>query len=207
MANKSKNVAATVETIESKINGLNSISKGVESAMAEVQRNNDERAKKDAMRMIGESEYINNKTLIMLQTRRKQEAVTQTFLKKTKSIRDFIVGEADNKERDAEYFKKLQEKYPKPEEFTTTEYAKERNEIIKEYNKALEEIDDWKSEMTNKISNILRDYNIGLWDVSFEIRFQNLHKYQSMRAQSQNTMRDDYSWNRFCGIKTQAQPL
>lgn len=168
---KNNKPAATVETIESKINSLNSISKGVEAAMAEVQKNNDERAKRDAMRMIGESEYINNKTLIMLQTRRKQEATTQAFLKKTKSLRDFIVGEADNKERDAEYFKKLQEKYPKREEFTIAEYNNERNEIIKEYNKALGETDAWRGEMTDKIESILKDYNIGLWDVSFGIRF------------------------------------
>ena len=171
MGKNNNKPAATVDTIESKINGLNSISKGVESAMAEIQKNNDERAKNEAMKMIGESEYINNKTLIMLHTRRKQEAVASAFLKKTKALRDFIVGEPDNKERDAEYFKKLQEKYPKVEEFTIEEYSKERDAIIKEYNKALSEIDEWKSDMTDKIQNILRDHNIGLWEVSFGIRF------------------------------------
>lgn len=160
-------VATTVDNVEEQLKSLNSLSKGVEAAREEIQKRNDERAKQNAMTILGEAEYINKKTLVLLQFRRKQERVTKPFLEKTKALLDFVTGSDESKNND--YYKKLVEKYKTRDQFTTTDWRNERQAIVKEFNSALSEVTTWKDENVDRCRSLLSDY--GLWRVEFGITF------------------------------------
>lgn len=93
MAKEAKKVATEVATTEDNV--MEQIKSGnmlkesnVQAAIAEIEKQKDEKQKKDAMDMICVAKYNNIKALLELRARRREEKATKAYLSETKKVLD-----------------------------------------------------------------------------------------------------------------------
>lgn len=93
MAKETKKAATEVATTEDNV--MEQIKSGnmlkesnVQAAIAEIEKQKDEKQKKDAMDMICVAKYNNIKALLELRARRREEKATKAYLTETKKILD-----------------------------------------------------------------------------------------------------------------------
>ena len=93
MAKETKKVATEVATTEDNV--MEQIKSGnmlkesnVQAAIAEIEKQKDEKQKKDAMDMICIAKYNNIKALLELRARRREDKATKTYLSETKKVLD-----------------------------------------------------------------------------------------------------------------------
>lgn len=93
MAKETKKAATEVATTEDNVmeqikNGNMLKESNVQAAIAEIEKQKDEKQKKDAMDMICVAKYNNIKALLELRARRREEKATKAYLSETKKILD-----------------------------------------------------------------------------------------------------------------------
>ena len=93
MAKETKKAATEVATTEDNV--MEQIKSGnmlkesnVQAAIAEIEKQKDEKQKKDAMDMICVAKYNNIKALLELRARRREEKATKSYLSETKKVLD-----------------------------------------------------------------------------------------------------------------------
>lgn len=93
MAKETKKAATEVATTEDNV--MEQIKSGnmlkesnVQAAIAEIEKQKDEKQKKDAMDMICVAKYNNIKALLELRARRREEKATKAYLSETKKVLD-----------------------------------------------------------------------------------------------------------------------
>lgn len=93
MAKETKKAATEVVTTEDNV--MEQIKSGnmlkesnVQAAIAEIEKQKDEKQKKDAMDMICVAKYNNIKALLELRARRREEKATKAYLSETKKVLD-----------------------------------------------------------------------------------------------------------------------
>lgn len=93
MAKETKKAATEVATTEDNV--MEQIKSGnmlkesnVQAAIAEIEKQKDEKQKKDAMNMICVAKYNNIKALLELRARRREEKATKAYLSETKKVLD-----------------------------------------------------------------------------------------------------------------------
>jgi hypothetical protein len=93
MAKETKKAATEVATTEDNV--MEQIKSGnmlkesnVQAAIAEIEKQKDEKQKKDAMEMICVAKYNNIKALLELRARRREEKATKAYLSETKKVLD-----------------------------------------------------------------------------------------------------------------------
>lgn len=93
MAKETKKAATEVATTEDNVmeqikNGNMLKESNVQAAIAEIEKQKDEKQKKDAMDMICVAKYNNIKALLELRARRREEKATKEYLSETKKVLD-----------------------------------------------------------------------------------------------------------------------
>lgn len=93
MEKETKKAATEVATTEDNVmeqikNGNMLKESNVQAAIAEIEKQKDEKQKKDAMDMICVAKYNNIKALLELRARRREEKATKAYLSETKKVLD-----------------------------------------------------------------------------------------------------------------------
>lgn len=109
----------------------------VKAAIEEIQKQKDEKQKKEAMDMICRAKYLNNKALLELRARRREEKNNKEYLTETKNILDEVLGG----------------------KITPTEYKKKCDDLREEFRKKNRESDNQLSEEMQE----LRESFEGRW--------------------------------------------
>nr|DAF91892.1 MAG TPA: hypothetical protein [Podoviridae sp. ctZkC8] len=143
MAKETKKPASEVVTVTEE-NVLDQIKNGnllketnVKAALEEIEKQKDEKQKKEAMNMICVAKYQNSKALLELRARRREEKNTKEFLTETKNILDEVLGG----------------------KITPTDYNKKRDDLREEFRKKNRESDKQLSEEMQE----LRESFEGRW--------------------------------------------
>lgn len=101
----------------------------VKAAIEEIQKQKDEKQKKEAMDMICRAKYLNNKALLELRARRREEKNNKDYLTETKNILDEVLG---GKITPIEYKKKcedLREEFRKKNRESDKQLSEEMQEL------------------------------------------------------------------------------
>lgn len=135
MAKETKKPASTVVTV-TEDNVMEQIKNGnilaeanVKAAIEEIQKQKDEKQKKEAMDMICRAKYLNNKALLELRARRREEKNNKEYLTETKNILDEVLG---GKITPIEYKKKcedLREEFRKKNRESDKQLSEEMQEL------------------------------------------------------------------------------
>lgn len=143
MAKETKKSASEVVTITEE-NVIDQIKNGnllkesnVKAALEEIEKQKDEKQKKEAMNMICVAKYQNSKALLELRARRREEKNNKEFLTETKNILDEVLGG----------------------KITPVDYNKKRNDLRDEFRKKNRASDDQLSEEMQE----LRESFEGRW--------------------------------------------
>lgn len=135
MAKETKKPASTaVEVTEDNVmeqikNGNILAEANVKAAIEEIQKQKDEKQKKEAMDMICRAKYLNNKALLELRARRREEKNNKEYLTETKNILDEVLG---GKITPTEYKKKcddLREEFRKKNRESDKQLSEEMQEL------------------------------------------------------------------------------
>lgn len=131
-------VVATEENVLEQIKNGNLLKEAnVKAALEEIEKQKDEKQKKEAMNMICVAKYQNSKALLELRARRREEKNTKEFLTETKNILDEVLGG----------------------KITPTNYNKKRDDLREEFRKKNRESDSQLSEEMQE----LRESFEGRW--------------------------------------------
>jgi hypothetical protein len=131
-------VVATEENVLDQIKNGNLLKEAnVKAALEEIEKQKDEKQKKEAMNMICVAKYQNSKALLELRARRREEKNTKEFLTETKNILDEVLGG----------------------KITPTDYNKKRDDLREEFRKKNRESDKQLSEEMQE----LRESFEGRW--------------------------------------------
>ena len=135
MAKETKKPVSTVVTV-TEDNVMDQIKNGnilaeanVKAAIEEIQKQKDEKQKKEAMDMICRAKYLNNKALLELRARRREEKNNKEYLTETKNILDEVLG---GKITPTEYKKKcddLREEFRKKNRESDNQLREEMQEL------------------------------------------------------------------------------
>lgn len=135
MAKETKKPASTAVTVTEE-NVMEQIKNGnilaeanVKAAIEEIQKQKDEKQKKEAMDMICRAKYLNNKALLELRARRREEKNNKEYLTETKNILDEVLG---GKITPIEYKKKcedLREEFRKKNRESDKQLSEEMQEL------------------------------------------------------------------------------
>lgn len=123
-------VAVTEDNVMEQIKNGNILAEAnVKAAIEEIQKQKDEKQKKEAMDMICRAKYLNNKALLELRTRRREEKNNKEYLTETKNILDEVLG---GKITPTEYKKKcddLREEFRKKNRESDNQLCEEMHEL------------------------------------------------------------------------------
>lgn len=109
----------------------------VKAAIKEIEKQKDDKQKKEAMDMICTAKYSNSKALLELRARRREEKNNKEFLTATKNVLDDVLGG----------------------KITPTDYKKKREDLREEFRKKNRESDNQLSEEMQE----LRESFEGRW--------------------------------------------
>ena len=123
-------VAVTEDNVMEQIKNGNILAEAnVKAAIEEIQKQKDEKQKKEAMDMICRAKYLNNKALLELRARRREEKNNKEYLTETKNILDEVLG---GKITPTEYKKKcddLREEFRKKNRESDKQLSEEMQEL------------------------------------------------------------------------------
>lgn len=123
-------VAVTEDNVMEQIKNGNILAEAnVKAAIEEIQKQKDEKQKKEAMDMICRAKYLNNKALLELRARRREEKNNKEYLTETKNILDEVLG---GKITPIEYKKKcedLREEFRKKNRESDKQLSEEMQEL------------------------------------------------------------------------------
>ena len=123
-------VAVTEDNVMEQIKNGNILAEAnVKAAIEEIQKQKDEKQKKEAMDMICRAKYLNNKALLELRARRREEKNNKEYLTETKNILDEVLG---GKITPTEYKKKcddLREEFRKKNRESDNQLREEMQEL------------------------------------------------------------------------------
>lgn len=123
-------VAVTEDNVMEQIKNGNILAEAnVKAAIEEIQKQKDEKQKKEAMDMICRAKYLNNKALLELRARRREEKNNKEYLTETKNILDEVLG---SKITPIEYKKKcedLREEFRKKNRESDKQLSEEMQEL------------------------------------------------------------------------------
>lgn len=122
--------AVTEDNVMEQIKNGNILAEAnVKAAIEEIQKQKDEKQKKEAMDMICRAKYLNNKALLELRARRREEKNNKEYLAETKNILDEVLG---GKITPIEYKKKcddLREEFRKKNRESDKQLSEEMQEL------------------------------------------------------------------------------
>lgn len=101
----------------------------VKAAIEEIEKQKDDKQKKEAMDMICRAKYLNNKALLELRARRREEKNNKEYLTATKNILDEVL---DGKITPTEYKKKcddVREEFRKKNRESDSQLSEEMQEL------------------------------------------------------------------------------
>lgn len=128
----SSEVAVTEDNVMEQIKNGNLLKESnVKAAIDEIEKQKDEKQKKEAMDMICVAKYSNSKALLELRARRREEKNTKEFLTATKGILDDVLGG----------------------KMTPTDYKKKREELREDFRKKNRESDSALCEEMQELRN------------------------------------------------------
>ena len=131
-------VAITEDNVMEQIKNGNLLKEAnVKAAIEEIEKQKDEKQKKEAMDMICTAKYQNSKALLELRARRREEKNNKEFLTATKELLDEVLGG----------------------KITPTDYKKKRDDLREEFRKKNRESDSKLSEEMQE----LRESFEGRW--------------------------------------------
>jgi hypothetical protein len=114
-------VAVTEDNVMEQIKNGNLLKEAnVKAAIEEIQKQKDDKQKKEAMDMICTAKYSNSKALLELRARRREEKNNKEFLTATKNVLDDVLGG----------------------KITPTDYKKKREDLREEFRKKNRESDN-----------------------------------------------------------------
>lgn len=123
-------VVVTEDNVMEQIKNGNILAEAnVKAAIEEIQKQKDEKQKKEAMDMICRAKYLNNKALLELRARRREEKNNKEYLTETKNILDEVLG---GKITPIEYKKKcedLREEFRKKNRESDKQLSEEMQEL------------------------------------------------------------------------------
>lgn len=123
-------VSVTEDNVMEQIKNGNILAEAnVKAAIEEIQKQKDEKQKKEAMDMICRAKYLNSKALLELRARRREEKNNKEYLTETKNILDEVLG---GKITPIEYKKKcdnLREEFRKKNRESDNQLSEEMQEL------------------------------------------------------------------------------
>lgn len=131
-------VAVTEDNVMEQIKNGNLLKEAnVKAAIEEIEKQKDDKQKKEAMDMICTAKYSNSKALLELRARRREEKNNKEFLTATKNVLDEVLGG----------------------KITPTDYKKKREDLREEFRKKNRESDNQLREEMQE----LRESFEGCW--------------------------------------------
>lgn len=139
-------VEVTSENVLEQLRAKNCVNQtAVDAAMAEIDKENDEKLKREAKNAIKESQYTNMKELLELRKRRNEEKATKKCLEASKeSLDKMLAGE-----------------------ITPIEYREEKKKFLREKNEAFRTIEQDHSKALRE----LQDAYPGYWSYEWDSRW------------------------------------
>ena len=123
----------------------------VASAMEEINKEKDDRKKKQAKRMICVATYTNRRTLFQLQQRRREDDITKEKLNATKDLLERALGvECEIKDGECVPTNK---KVPAEKRLTPEEFEREARKLEEDIAKKISESDKKYNEALNELRN------------------------------------------------------
>lgn len=161
-----KKVQETPQGVESSIKTGNQITDtAIEAALAEINKEKDDKKKREAKRQLCIATYVNRKTLLQLQQRRREDDITKKKLETSKSLLERLLGvECEIKDGECVPTKK---KIDAKLVLTPTEHEAETKKMEEECRKAVQESDKQfdaaMKELRNSYEGEYRHYVEGYW--------------------------------------------
>lgn len=156
----------TVETTGDAIRTGNQITDGaIEAALAEINKEKDEGKKREAKKQLCIATYVNRKTVLQLQQRRREDKITKEKLDASKSLLERLLG-VECEIKDGECIptkKKIDAKLrltPVQHEAETKKMEEEFSKKVSESNK---EFDNAMRELRNSYEGQYRHYVESYW--------------------------------------------
>lgn len=153
-------------SVESSIKTGNQITdKAIAAALAEINEEKDDRKKKEAKKQLCIATYVNRKTLLQLQQRRREDDITKEKLSTSKSLLERLLG-VECEIKDGECIptkKKIDAKLlltPTEHEIETKKMEEEFRKKVMESNK---QFDDAMRELRNSYEGEYRCYVESYW--------------------------------------------
>lgn len=139
--------------------------KAIEDAVAEINKEKDDRKKRQAKKQLCIATYVNRKTLLQLQQRRREDDITKEKLTASKSLLERLLGvECEVKDGDCIPTKK---KIDAKLRLTPTQHEEETKKMEEEFSKKISESDkkynDAMKELRNSYEGEYRHYVEGYW--------------------------------------------
>ena len=146
MAEKTKKEAAATkeqiaaELVDATRNANLLGDKAIVDAMAEIDKEKDEKKKEQAKIAICKATYYNSKTRIELRQRRREDDITQEKLTRTKELLERVIGVRTEIGKNGELVP-TKEKVDAKELLTPTEFSREKDKLSEEIRKKISEND------------------------------------------------------------------
>jgi hypothetical protein len=139
--------------------------KAITDALAEIEKEKDDKKKRIAKKQLCVATYVNRKTLLQLQQRRREDEITKEKLNATKSLLERLLG-VECEIKDGECIptkKKIDAKLV----LTPTEHESETRKMEEEFSKKVQEsdkqYDQAMKELRNSYEGEYRHYVEGYW--------------------------------------------
>lgn len=139
---KEKKVAAQTETVEAEENdfSVNNMlgDKAIVDAMAEIEKEEDDKKKREAKESLMVATYHNVKTLIELRQRRREDKITKEKLEATKSLLERLIGK-ELEIKDGGKLVPTKNVIPADQRITPVQYKEEKRKLAEEIRKKMRE--------------------------------------------------------------------
>jgi len=156
----------TPQGVESSIKTGNQITdKAIEDALAEINQEKDDKKKRQAKKQLCIATYVNRKTLLQLQQRRREDDITKEKLSASKTLLERLLGvECEIKDGECVPTKK---KIDAKLVLTPTEHETETKKMEEEFRKKVQDsdkqFDDAMRELRNSYEGEYRHYVECYW--------------------------------------------
>ena len=152
--------------VESSIKTGNQITdKAIEDALVEINKEKDDKKKRQAKKQLCVATYVNRKTLLQLQQRRREDDITKEKLSASKALLERLLGvECEIKDGECIPTKK---KIDAKQVLTPTEHEAETKKMEEEFRKKVQDsdkqFDDAMRELRNSYEGEYRHYVECYW--------------------------------------------
>ena len=155
------------EGVEGAIRTGNQVTdKAITDALAEIEKEKDDKKKRVAKRQLCIATYVNRKTLLQLQQRRREDDITKEKLNASKSLLERLLG-VECEIKDGECVPNPKKKIDAKLVLTPTEHETETKKMEEEFRKKVSEsdkqFDDAMKELRNSYEGEYRHYVEGYW--------------------------------------------